>query len=261
MAVFCEMPDDYDVRVFPNGQSQTGRLEMYHRSRWGTVCDDVTPPARHVAMAACNQLGLHGRSTFGCLTGECNRVIPGNVAVLYGNMSCTGRESALRECSYISGLERTSCPSDNSRDLMIQCEPKLNGTIRLIPVYSNSSGRIEMLLDNRWTTVCDDFEDSDKILATARVTCRQLGYQTGRFYGCFTGECNKVAPGSGPIYAARFACSGTETDVRDCPYADPSPHCTHLRDLMIECGNFVDYSLRIVSDANGNRPILILYII
>ena len=45
--------------------------------------------------------------------------------------------------------------------------------IRLVGRNSTSSGRVEINLNNKWGTVCDDnWDDSD-----ARVVCRMLGYK------------------------------------------------------------------------------------
>ena len=49
----------------------------------------------------------------------------------------------------------------------------VHGDIRLAGTGTSSNrGRVEVCLNNRWGTVCDDSWSSND----ARVTCRQLGY-------------------------------------------------------------------------------------
>ena len=49
----------------------------------------------------------------------------------------------------------------------------VHGNIRLAGTGTSSNrGRVEVCLNNRWGTVCDDSWSS----YDARVTCRQLGY-------------------------------------------------------------------------------------
>ena len=89
-------------------------------------------------------------------------------------------------------------------------------------------GRVEIFRDNSWTTVCDDGWDS----TDADVFCRQIGYPGAEFsYGLA-----QFGEGSGTIQIRNVACTGTETDIRDCPFnTDANTECTHSEDAGVRC--------------------------
>eukprot|EP00966_Prymnesium_polylepis_P126955 2936174-Prymnesium_polylepis.1 len=83
--------------------------------------------------------------------------------------------------------------------------------IRLIGTQgstSATSGRLEILYDGRWGTVCDDgFGQS-----AAQVACRQLGCRSVVSFGN-----TQADAGSGPIWLDDMRCSGFETELAACP--------------------------------------------
>ena len=110
-------------------------------------------------------------------------------------------------------------------------------TLFTIPVYKYTGlvggsvvyeGRVEIFRDNSWTTVCDDGWGS----TDADVFCRQIGYPGADFsYGLA-----QFGEGSGTIQIRNVACTGTETDIRDCPFnTDANTACTHSEDAGVRC--------------------------
>ena len=89
-------------------------------------------------------------------------------------------------------------------------------------------GRVEIFRDNSWTTVCDDGWDS----TDADVFCRQIGYPGAEFsYGLA-----QFGEGSGTIQIRNVACTGTETDIRDCTFStDANIACSHSEDAGVRC--------------------------
>ena len=91
-----------------------------------------------------------------------------------------------------------------------------------------NEGRVEIFRQNSWTTVCDDGWDN----TDANVFCRQIGYPGAEYsYGLAA-----FGEGSGTIQIRNVACTGTETDIRDCPFStDANIACSHSEDAGVRC--------------------------
>lgn len=82
------------------------------------------------------------------------------------------------------------------------------------------AGRVEILDQGSWGTICDDYWDLDD----AHVVCRQLG--CGEALNA-TGSAHFGA-GSGPIWLDDLNCTGKESHVWRCPSRDWGRHdCRH----------------------------------
>ena len=89
-------------------------------------------------------------------------------------------------------------------------------------------GRVEIFRDDSWTTVCDDGWG----ITDANVFCRQIGYPGAEYsYGLA-----QFGEGSGTIQIRNVACTGTESDIRDCPFnTDANTACSHSEDAGVRC--------------------------
>lgn len=95
------------------------------------------------------------------------------------------------------------------------------------------SGRVEVMYDHQWGTVCDD----DWSFPDASVVCRQLG--CGTAVSAYSGA--HFGRGSGPIWLDNVQCSGTEATLSECQ-ARPwgVSNCDHGEDASVVCtGNIM----------------------
>ncbi|XP_071492444.1 uncharacterized protein [Diadema antillarum] len=210
---------DGDLTLIGGIHSDEGRLEIYHNWRWRTVCSDyffVTD-----AKVACRQLGLpydkaevvRDSTVFGQGFGP--------MWVITAPL-CGGDENRLTDCV---GQSFLSC--DWSNDVGIRC-PRVE--VRLRDGQSAHSGRLEVFIDSRWTTVCRDTFGA----VEATVVCDQLGYPTSDV------QVSDASWVDADLFGVRtrigqVVCSGRETSLLNCTYQE-YPLCPHSEDVYITCG-------------------------
>ena len=101
------------------------------------------------------------------------------------------------------------------------------GDIRLVNGSNNYEGRVEVCVNNRWGTVCDD----EWGISDAEVVCRQLGYNlTSAYHGAHFGQ------GTGPIWLDNVQCTGSESRLVNCTNRGIGIHnCKHHEDAGVAC--------------------------
>ena len=88
-------------------------------------------------------------------------------------------------------------------------------------------GRVEVLMNGGWATLCDDgFNDN-----AAQALCTHLGFSQGEirtdaFYG----------PGTGEIFFSDVTCTGSESHLYECQLRRNFDQvCTHAEDVGVVC--------------------------
>ncbi|PIK42353.1 hypothetical protein BSL78_20796 [Apostichopus japonicus] len=117
-------------------------------------------------------------------------------------------------------------------------------SIRLTGGPTENVGRVEVLVNGIWGTVCDDSWD----IIDATVVCRQLGYpgavraRSSALFGEGSGEGYGEGSGGGSgegsvmIWLDNVACKKSSVSLQDCLKNDIGDiNCDHGEDAAVEC--------------------------
>ncbi|XP_071495979.1 uncharacterized protein, partial [Diadema antillarum] len=220
------------VRLVGGSNKLEGRVEVYHNGSWGTVCDDDW--GQEDAAVVCRMLGFQGAIS---APGSA-RFGEGKGQIVLDNVLCSGQELTILDCPN-NGLYDHNC--NHGEDAGVVCTDDLE--VRLVGGDSANEGRVEVLVDDDWGTVCDDSWD----LADAAVVCRMLGFPGAE-------EALMLAhfgAGEGDIVLDDVNCRGNETNLAQCTYTGRENHnCRHYEDAGVVCtplGKYTsDLSVRLV---------------
>ncbi|KAJ8040994.1 Neurotrypsin [Holothuria leucospilota] len=216
-----------DIRLVGGQSENEGRVEVLANRRWGTVCDDDWD--LDDAIVVCKELGYPGAEAY-----FTNSYFGGGSGTIWlDNVECSGEENSLNDCTK-NIMGNHNCV--HAEDAGVTCTARDSTTeamlgyqdVRLIGGQSENEGRVEVLVNGEWGTVCDDvwgFRD-------AIVVCIELGYPGADAY--FTNS--HFGGGSGAIWLDNVDCSGGEYSLNDCPKNRIGDHnCGHDEDAGVEC--------------------------
>ncbi|XP_072181997.1 neurotrypsin-like [Diadema setosum] len=181
------------VRLVGGDGPHEGRVELHFDWRWSTVCDDSWD--LEDARVVCSMLGYKGvdRSVSQAQFG------PGTGPILLDGVMCKGGTLEM---------------------------------VRLVGGDGPHEGRLELLFDGRWSTVCEDNWDRED----ARVICSMLGFTGVGSAVSFA----KFGGGTGPILLDDVKCGGGETNILECHHNGLWVHnCSHYEDAGVDTSGLI----------------------
>uniref|UniRef100_A0A8C9TQM5 Lysyl oxidase homolog n=1 Tax=Scleropages formosus TaxID=113540 RepID=A0A8C9TQM5_SCLFO len=161
------------------------------------------------------------------------------------SVNCTGNEAHLSSCR----LGRNVRQTDNGTcvqgmPVVVSCVPgrafaptpmtgfrkafrQEHPLVRLKGGAIIGEGRVEVLKNGEWGTICDDNWN----LISATVVCRELGFGSAKEF--LTG--GRLGQGMGPVHMNEVECSGFEKSITECFFNKDSLGCSHEEDAGVRC--------------------------
>ncbi|XP_023564342.1 antigen WC1.1-like [Octodon degus] len=198
----------------------SGRVEVKHERRWTPVSDvNFTFPT---AQVICAELGCGKAVSIGQ-----TMLRSASEQVWAEEFQCTGQEPELWFCPRVP-CAGGSCQHGGAAEVSCSESPQL----RLINGGSRCAGRVEILHQHSWGTICHWGWD----ITDAKIVCKQLGCGSalGAVLSAYFGA------GSGPIWLQSMICTGHESHLWQCPSLGwNNTYCNHQEDAGVICTGFV----------------------
>uniref|UniRef100_A0A3B1IIK6 SRCR domain-containing protein n=1 Tax=Astyanax mexicanus TaxID=7994 RepID=A0A3B1IIK6_ASTMX len=203
------------ILLVDGGSRCAGRIEVFHRGQWGTIC----------GIGASLMGGLVMCKELGC--GEpfkADAAFPGTGPIWISHVKCTGSESTLKHCTICVCVY--ICMYINSFNMVtLHTGHRIS---RLVDGLHQCSGRVEVLHRGSWFTVCDaDFNQQD-----AEVVCRELGCGSPvEVLGAAA-----FGRGEGQVWSEELQCRGDESDITLCSITSSHKYkSSHDNDVGLIC--------------------------
>ncbi|CAB1454842.1 unnamed protein product [Pleuronectes platessa] len=172
----------------------SGRLEVLHEDKWGTVCDDHWRITN--AVVVCRELdcGTALEVVKGAFFGM------GKDEIWLDDVQCAGHESSILKCAHRQ-LGESNC--GHNEDVGIIC----SDNVRVLNGSNRCNGRVEVHHNGHWSRVCS----SDWGISEADTLCREIN--------CGVPVTPSVVPhfdDAHDMSGVKTSCFGNESSIAQC---------------------------------------------
>uniref|UniRef100_A0AAX7ULD7 Lysyl oxidase homolog n=1 Tax=Astatotilapia calliptera TaxID=8154 RepID=A0AAX7ULD7_ASTCA len=161
------------------------------------------------------------------------------------SVNCTGNEAHLSSCKLGQAvLEKSNGTCPRGLPVVVSCVPGKDFAPTLMTGFRKAfrqeqplvrlrggaivgEGRVEVLKNGEWGTICDDKWS----LLSATVVCRELGFGTAK--EALSG--GRLGQGMGPVHMNEVECSGFEKSITECSFNKEALGCSHEEDAAVRC--------------------------
>uniref|UniRef100_H2UUI0 Lysyl oxidase homolog n=1 Tax=Takifugu rubripes TaxID=31033 RepID=H2UUI0_TAKRU len=219
-----------------------GFLEVKEEGKWRQICnEDWTGMNSRVI---CGMFGFPGEKRVNLRP---YKLLANRRKKNYWGFSvnCTGNEADLSDCKVGREIEmKGNLTCEKGMPVVVSCVPGRTFApsvsmgfrkayrleqplVRLRGGAMIGEGRVEVLKNGEWGTVCDDNWN----IKAATVVCRELGFGSAK--EALTDA--RLGQGIGPVHMNEVQCSGFEKSLTECHFNRQALGCSHEEDAAVKC--------------------------
>uniref|UniRef100_A0A8C8G9X3 Lysyl oxidase homolog n=1 Tax=Oncorhynchus tshawytscha TaxID=74940 RepID=A0A8C8G9X3_ONCTS len=219
-----------------------GYLEVKDGGKWRQICDEEWTEMNNRVI--CGMYGFPGEKGYNT---KVYKLLAKRRKKNYWDfgVNCTGNEASLHGCKLGHKVElKGNATCEKGMPVVVSCVPGRafapsytqgfskayrveQPLVRLRGGANTGDGRVEVLKNGEWGTVCDDSWN----LKAASVVCRELGFGSAK--EALAG--GRLGQGMGPVHMNEVECSGFEKSLTECYFNRDALGCSHEEDAAVRC--------------------------